>query len=180
MNMHGVVFAELKEFVETTHGEEQWQTILDTAETSTNSYLAISSYPDEDLLALVEAAQTATGQSQDEILHAFGTFAAPDLLQKYDTFLDDDWTALDVLEHTEDAMHKAVRLKEEDAAPPELDCQRVDTDEVIIDYSSELQLCQFGEGLIEGIADEHGTTVSTTQEHCMLEGDDRCEIHIRE
>jgi hypothetical protein len=175
-----VVFAELKEFVETVHDTEQWQTILDAADTSTNSYLAISTYPDEDLLALVQAAENTTGQPQDEILHAFGAFAAPDLLQKYNTFLDDGWTALDVLEHTEDAMHKAVRLKEEDAEPPELDCRRVDTEEVVIDYSSGLQLYQFGEGLIEGIADEYGTTVSTTQEHCMLEGDDRCEIHIHE
>lgn len=176
--MHGVVFSELKEFVETEHGEEQWQSVVESAETSTNSYLAISTYPDDDLVALLEAAETATGQSQETILNSFGRFAAPGLLQKYDTFLDNDWGVLDVLEHTEDAMHKAVRLKEDDAEPPELDCQRASEDEVLIEYTSELQLCKFGEGLINGIVDEYGTTVDIDQTQCMLEGDNHCEIYV--
>jgi predicted hydrocarbon binding protein len=176
--MHGVVFSELKQFVEETHGTEAWRDILESADTSTNSYLELKTYPDEDIVALLQAAEAASEQSRDEILHAFGEFAASDLIQKYNTFLDDDWTAMDVLEHTEDAMHKAVRLKEDDAEPPELDCRRVDDEEVVIEYSSDLQLCTFGEGLIEGIADEYDTAVDTVQRRCMLEGDRQCEIHV--
>jgi predicted hydrocarbon binding protein len=177
--MHGVIFDEVKEYVETNHGSDQWDAILAEAGLGGKSYMAIKTYPDEELLAIIETAMDATGTSQEELLVDFGKFAGPHLLEKYDAFLEREWDGLDVLEHTEDAMHKAVRLKEDDAAPPELDCRRVSDDEVVIEYTSDYQLCKLGEGLIHGIADAYDEQVTVRQSQCMLEHDSRCEIHIQ-
>lgn len=177
--MHGVIFDELQEYVETEHGREGWEAIAEEAGVDSASYMPIKAYPDEELLALVGAATAVTGASQSEILEDFGQFAAPHLVEKYDAFLDDEWTALDLLEHTEDAMHKAVRLKEDDAAPPELGCHRASDDEVVIEYTSDHQLCKLGEGLIHGVGEVHGESLSVTQAQCMLDGDTVCEIRVR-
>jgi predicted hydrocarbon binding protein len=176
--MHGVIFAELNDYVEAKHGADGWEAVLDEAGLESKSYMPIKTYPDEELLALVEAAVTVTGASQDEVLRDFGRFAVPDLLDSYDAFLDDEWGPLDVLEHTEDAMHKAVRLKEDDATPPELECRRAGDDEVVIEYGSDHQLCSLGEGLIEGIGREYEADLEIRQEQCMNEFDPVCEIHV--
>lgn len=177
--MHGVIFDELQEYVRTEHGSDTWDVILDEAGLESSSYMAIKTYPDEELLAIVEAATEISGATEAEILADFGAFAGPDLLDKYDAFLDDEWDTLDVLEHTEDAMHKAVRLKEDDADPPELACRRVGDDEVVIEYTSDHHLCKLGEGLVRGIADAYDEEVTLSQPQCMLTGDSRCEIHVQ-
>lgn len=177
--MHGVIFDELQQYVETTHGLEQWNAILEDAGLGSSSYMPITTYPDDELLALVQSATEVTGKSQSEVLLDFGEFAAPDLLEKYDAFLQSEWGAFEVLAHTEDAMHKAVRLKEEEADPPALDCRRPGDDEVVIEYTSEHQLCKLGEGLVRGVAGAYDERVSISQPQCLLDGDRYCEIRVR-
>lgn len=178
--MHGVVFSVLNDYVVTNHGSEGWEAILDEADLGSHSYLALKTYPDEELFAIVDAATTITGAEQSDLLADFGQFAAPHLVEKYDAFLDDDWGAFDILEHTEDAMHKAVRLKEDGASPPELECDRVNDDEVVITYTSDHQLCSLGEGLINGIADYYDSAVTVSHDQCMLENDSKCKFHVEE
>lgn len=176
--MHGIIFEELEEYTTTRHGSEAWETVLEAADLGSRTYLPINAYPDEELLAIVSAATEITGTPREELLTDFGQFAVQDLLHRYRAFLEEEWTALDVLENTEETMHKAVRLQEDDAEPPELDCRRVSDDEVVIEYSSDHQLCDLGEGIVKGIASEYDTRLAVDQERCMLDGDSRCEIHV--
>ena len=177
--MHGVVFHELKDFVDEEYGSDGWDAIMQEADLESSMFMPFNTYPDEELFEVVRAAVEVTNSTKSELLTEFGEFAAPNLVERYNTYLDRDWSGLDVLEHTEDAMHKAVRAKEDEAEPPELECRRESDDEVVIEYSSDRQLCQLGEGLIRGVADTYGEDYDITQTKCMLENDSRCEIHVK-
>src|SRR5207248_10743550 len=127
------------------HGAETWTALLGQTGLAQRSYLATQQYPDEEALKLVETAARMTGAPAATILKSFGEFLVPDLLRVYKAFVKPDWKALDLLEHIEYSMHKAVRLQNPGAAPPKLVCQRVGPDEVVITYTSPRKLCALGE-----------------------------------
>jgi hypothetical protein len=77
---------------------------------------------------------------------------APNLLRVYKSYLDPTWSTMDVLEHAEKRMHKAVRTHDKGASPPILDITRVSPLEVTIDYRSPRRLSALAVGIIEGIA----------------------------
>jgi hypothetical protein len=72
------------------------------------------------LVALVVAATKATGLKADAILEDFGEFIAPDLISMFRASIKPEWRTLELLEHTEETIHKAVRLRNPGATPPEL------------------------------------------------------------
>lgn len=175
--MHGVVFTGLREFVVERTDRSAWDRILEAADLEDRKYLEIDTYPDEEAVAIVETAADLTGASGEKILRSYGAYLARDLVSTYDSFLRDEWGPLDVLEHTETAMHKAVRLEEDDADPPELSCRRPSEDRVVIEYTSDLELCKLGEGIIAGVGAAYDTPLRIGQTECKLEGDGHCEIH---
>ena len=54
--MHGIVFFQLRKYVETKHGRRAWNTLLKHAKLENRAYLSVSEYPDAEMEALVSAA----------------------------------------------------------------------------------------------------------------------------
>jgi heme-NO-binding protein len=177
--MHGVIFSELKKYVTTRHGADTWTTLLNQAGLGQRSYLSTQQYPDEEVVKLVDTAAKMTGKPAATILRDFGEFLVPDLLAVYKAFVKPDWKALDLLEHVEDTMHRAVRLQNPGAAPPKLVCKRVSPTEVVVTYSSPRKLCALGEGMIKGISDFYKQPLNIQQQSCMLRGGQSCTISAK-
>ena len=59
--MHGIIHLELQNFVVQHHGEAAWRALTDAAGLSGEIYTPLRSYPDEQLVALVQAALQLTG-----------------------------------------------------------------------------------------------------------------------
>ena len=81
--MHGIIHAQLKQFVETNHGVEAWRAVLDEAGLAGKVYLANGAYADEDAVAIVTAASKLTGPPAADILEGFGEFIVPALMSTY-------------------------------------------------------------------------------------------------
>ncbi len=176
--MHGLIFVELKSFVVGKYGPEAWNAILDKAGLAGRAYLPNVVYPDADAIAIVTAASAATGLPANAILEAFGEFIAPHLIALYRAQLHPAWRTLDVLEHTEETIHRLVRLRDPGAAPPRLTARRTSPSEVVIAYESARRMCAVAIGIARGIATSFGERVDVTEPACMIKGDPRCEIII--
>ena len=72
--MHGIVFSQLRKYVEAKQGSRAWSPLLKHAQLENRVYLSVSEYPDAEMEALVSAAATRSGQPASVVLEDFGVF----------------------------------------------------------------------------------------------------------
>ena len=118
--MHGTVFFHFHRYVEKGWGENAWPQLFAKAGIIEKSYSPVGVHPDEDIVALVNAASELTGMTSDEILASFGEYLAPELIAFYPSLVDSDWKTLDLIANAVRVIHNAFRAQNPDASPPVL------------------------------------------------------------
>lgn len=103
---------------------------------------------------------------------------AGDLLRLYRADVPPWWRTLDVIDHTEERIHRLIRQRNAEAAPPRLVARRKDERTLVVEYTSSRRMCRFAKGIILGIAKSYREPVELAEPSCMLRGDDRCEIVV--
>jgi hypothetical protein len=154
-----------------------WDRVLRAAGLAPKVYQAGQDYLDEEAVLLLCTAANAADQPISVTLEEFGQFIAPALLHRYRALIRPDWTVLDLIAHTEDVLHEAVRRT--GARPPVLICERPGPDQLVINYSSPRRMCGIAKGIVRGLARELGQEVSLNELSCFLKGDPHCRIAIR-
>jgi predicted hydrocarbon binding protein len=177
--MHGLIFAELKKYVDAKLGPSAWDALAEQAGLRGKIYTSVREYPDEEILALVTTACRLTGLEATKILEDFGEFMVPSLLELYGALIDPGWRTLDVIEHTESTIHRVVRLRNPGARPPELSARRVGSGQVELTYSSGRKMCGVAKGIVRGLAGHFGERVTVDETSCMLAGAPACQMVIR-
>jgi hypothetical protein len=177
--MHGIIFSELRKYVDTKLGAGSWNTLLTKSGLGPKIYLPIQDYPDSDVVALVNTASEVTGLSSTDILEDFGQFIAPSLLGMYRTLVQPEWKTLDLLEHTERTIHSVVRARNPGAKPAELQAERRAPDVVDLTYRSQRRLCSVARGIMRGIAQHYGEEIAIEETRCMHRGDEVCLMEVR-
>lgn len=177
--MHGIIHVQLQKFVERLYGAAAWSELLKRAGLENELFTALQIYPDEQLGNLVNEAVKMAGVPRQHLLEEFGTFLVPTYLQVYGSLLKRDWNTIDVIEHTEETIHRVVRSRQPGADPPELKAERVSQTEVRVTYTSARQLCAVARGIVRGIANHFQETVQVSDMNCMLRGDPECLIAVR-
>jgi hypothetical protein len=176
--MHGIIFSELKRFVDETLGGDAWPRLLRESGVARPAYLPVQAYPDQEVVALVSTASRLTNTPVPALLHAFGEFIVPTLVRMYGHLLKANWKTLDVIEQTEGTIHAVVRAREPGAQPPMLSCTRPKPDEVVVTYSSPRKLCPLLKGIVGGLATHFRERVGLTESACMLTGAPACKISV--
>ncbi|MGQ0537366.1 MAG: heme NO-binding domain-containing protein [Gemmatimonadaceae bacterium] len=176
--MHGIIFVELKKYVHAGFGAAAWERVCREAGVKRAGSLATQTYPDAELVALLGAASRVSGIAVPDLLIGFGEFIVPDLVKVYGAFVDKSWTALDLLENTESVIHRAVRLQDPNAAPPRLRIERPGPTQVVIRYSSPRRLCAVAKGIIRGVGQHYGETLTVEETSCMHEGAQECTLVV--
>jgi hypothetical protein len=174
--MHGLVFTELEKFVTRMQGAEQWQRILDQAQLKHQVFVAVGTYPDADLLKLVQAASAVTKKPANQLLEGFGEFITPTLFSMYRTVILPTWRSLDLIENTEQVIHTVVRSR--GGSPPVLSVKRTDATHLVVTYGSQRKLCALARGIIRGIAKHYGEYILITEPQCMLAGAKTCRLDL--
>ena len=177
--MHGIIHLELEKFVVQTFGRDAWEQIVDRAGLADRLYTPMQAYPDQDVVKVVEVAVSMTKKPAEELLEAFGEFLVPTYLSVYGPLLDSEWRTLDVIEHTEETIHRVVRMRQPGAAPPRLRVKRTAPDEVAIHYDSPRRLCSVARGITRGVAKHFGERVTISDQQCMHRGDAECVIVVK-
>jgi hypothetical protein len=98
--MHGMIFSELRNYVEQRHGPGSW-----------------GGYPDAEVMTLASAVVAMTSQTAPVLLEDFGEFLVPVLMKLHRHMLRPAWKTLDVIEHTECTMHRIVRIENHASSP---------------------------------------------------------------
>ncbi len=176
--MHGAIMTSLQKFVTQTHGEDAWTQILKNAGLWPRIYLLFQIYPDAEAAAIVAQASKLAGQTEQDILRDFGRFIAPDLLHMHPDLMRPSWTTIDVIENTEAVMHKSVRERDPNAAPPYLKCERISEDSIHLYYTSARRLCALIPGIVDGLAEHFGEKIRVAELECMHRGAKGCHFEI--
>ena len=177
--MHGIIFSELEKYTDKKLGAGAWKKLVAEAGLGTKTYLVTSSYPDTEAVALITTASRITNLPVPAILEDFGAFIVPSLLSLYKPLVKKDWKTLDLIEHTEETIHKVVRLQNPGAAPPALIVKRLSPREVVITYTSQRKMCGIAKGIAKGIAAHFHEKITIGETTCMLRGDPSCVIAVK-
>lgn len=177
--MHGFIFAEIKSYVESKFDSKTWFAILQNAGLSDKTYENFLNYDDAEAVAIVSTASRMTGTPVPDILRDFGVFLGGDLMRVYRPVIDPSWRTIEFLANVEQTIHHVVRTRNRNAHPPALRCEASGPGEVTITYQSARRLCAIAHGIVSGVAQHYGESVTIEDVACMNRGDARCEIRVR-
>ena len=175
--MKGVVFNYLAEMVEEQFGLEAWDSILQTTDLS-GEYISSETYPDEELITLVNASHEKTGIDKSTLIRSFGQFMLPSFREQNPQFFENH-NLKSFLLSVDRVIHVEVRKLHPDAALPKFDCEDESDSEFTMYYSSPRMLCYLAEGLIAGAAEHFNARYELDHAECMHDGADRCKLKIQ-
>ena len=174
--MHGILFKQLKTYVTEQWGDEEWTSAMDEAGIEPKLYLPVTDYPDEEALRLIDGVVAVTGVGEQRLLSDLGEHLAPALLDTFKAHIKSDWDAMDLLEHSGNQVFAV--LRSEAGGEDEVVANRQDGDTVVLQYGASLEMCELAKGILQGIAEEHGETVTVDERQCMHTGSPHCEIRV--
>ena len=175
--MKGVLFNVVEEAVSREWGEEMWDDLL-TACDLEGAYTALGNYPDDELVALANAAADRLDSSVEDVLRVLGRIAFGPLKARYKGFLETPTSVREFLPKVNDLIHPEVLKLYPGASVPRF-ALRDNGSDLEMDYLSVRNLCMLAEGLVLGVADHYGETVVVDQPSCRQRGDSRCTIRIK-
>jgi len=176
--MKGVVFNHLADMVEEQFGLEAWDSILSSTELS-GEYISSETYPDEELMTLVNAAHEKTGIDTKDLVRAFGRYMLPIFRDTNPQFFEGHKNLKSFLLSVDRIIHVEVRKLHPDASLPEFDYQEESDSQLTMYYTSSRKLCHLAEGLIAASAEHFNTDYELQHNECMHDGADRCTLKIQ-
>jgi predicted hydrocarbon binding protein len=177
--MKGIIFNLLEDFLKERLGEEKFEELIESCSLKTREpFVGPGSYPDEDLIAIVDRAVEVTWMTRTETLRAFGRYCIGKLALKYPFFFDRHHDAKSFLKTLNELHNLEVKKLYADAKPPEFVMEYPSPDRLVMRYMSERKLCPLVEGLIDGVAEHYRSPIGRRQRRCMLDGGSSCEFDL--
>jgi hypothetical protein len=171
--VHGLVLSTFVTFLRETYGDADGVVPADA------EYVPTETFADQEFTRLLNHAARALGTSRGELELEFGRFAGRHaFVQLYPEFYEGSGSTRTFLLDVEQKIHDLVRATVPHAAPPRLHVRPFGGDGVVVTYTSERELCQMAEGLVEGVAGYYGESVAIDHSQCMLRGDLACALFV--
>lgn len=161
--MHGIIFHEFRHFTNQQLGFQGWNKILKEADLEGKLYLPMQMYPDDELESLLQSASNHMTLKRDALLERFGQHIIPQFMRIFGQIVKQEWHLMDVLEHTEDVIHRTIRQYDRNATPPPLICERAGATCVHIYYASPRNMLAFGRGLVLGLSEYYKEPVRISE-----------------
>ncbi len=180
--MYGVIFDFLRDYVIERHGGEQtWKALLEGIGQSTYKiYFPIAEYPDEEIVALAQAAAGALNLPLPVVLEDFGGFAGHKLVSFYHMYVKSkNWKTFGVIENAGDNIHDSIHRHNPRRSPPTIRAQRQSDNELILYYRSKRKLCPVVKGIVTGLGEVFNESFEISHDQCMLHGAHECIFHIK-
>ena len=155
--MKGIIFNIVEEIVTELYDADTWDDLLAAAEVH-GVYTALGNYDDTQLLAIVDAASSATGIEVDDLWRTVGRHALPKLAARLPGIVEQTGSSLAFLLSVNDIIHPEVRTLYPEAVPPVFEFNESD-DGLVVRYRSARRLDALAEGLIIGCGDLFAETV---------------------
>lgn len=177
--MKGSIFIALSELIESEHGIEVWDAILDEVKPKCNGiYTSIEDYPDEDVVKYVLAISRRLNAEPSDITRFFGKYLFSELNAKHPIFTKLAPDLFKFIESIETVIHKEVRKLFDQPHLPTMSAKRISEHELELKYTSPRKLCYLAEGLLFGAAEYYKNEISIEHTTCMHNGSDHCVLRI--
>jgi hypothetical protein len=176
--MKGVIFNLLEEAVIREHGLSAWTGLL-TMTGLEGVWSSLGSYPDAEMIAMVDAASAALGVPPQQVLQWFGRSAIPMLAQRYESFFTPHASARPFILGVNEIIHPEVRKLYAGSACPHFHFHDLDDGRLCVAYRSPRKLCHLAHGFIVGAADHYGESIEIEHLSCMLDGMPTCRIALQ-
>ncbi len=173
--MKGIVFNLLEEVVTNAHGAVAWADMIDVSGVS-GIYTSLGSYPDAEMVALVDTAANVLHHSSADVLRWFGRSAMPLLATRFEHLFAKHTTTRSFVCSVNAIIHPEVRKLYSGAGCPHFHFTDRDDGALIIGYQSPRRLCALAEGFVLGASDHFGQTVRVEHLACMAEGHPLCRL----
>lgn len=175
--MKGVIFNLLEDVVTAAHGAQAWPDLVDAAGVD-GVYTSLGSYPDAEILALVDTAAAIQGLSPASVLRWFGRGAMPLLALRFPELFVRHHTARSFIATANDIIHPEVRKLYAGARCPHFHFTDADDGRLLIGYQSPRRMCALVEGFVAGASDHFGVTVAVEHLACMMQGHPLCRLAV--
>ncbi|MCW1384139.1 heme NO-binding domain-containing protein [Novosphingobium sp. KCTC 2891] len=175
--MKGVIFNVLEDAVVAEHGPDSWADLLDAAGLD-GIYSSLGSYPDAELLAIVDRAAATLDQPVPQVLRWFGRKAIPLLAERYPRLFEQHRSARSFVTSVNDIIHPEVRKLYAGAACPHFHFHELDDGRLAMAYRSQRQLCHLAQGFVEGSGDHFAETVAVEHISCVHHGEPVCRLAL--
>lgn len=179
--MKGIVFCTLEDLIIEKFGDSIMEDLYDEIEFLSDAppFIGPGTYPDSDLFLLVTALSEKTSIPANDLIFEFGKFMFPALINGFPTFIKGFTEPLAFLKTVDGIIHVEVRKLFQDAVPPKLEVEEIDSRSAILHYRSERKLCRLMEGLLVGLASYFGQQIDFEHLQCMKNGAHECILKIQ-
>lgn len=176
--MKGVIFNALEEFIVAGFGPAAYEQILSRCPLHTKEpFVGPGTYPDADLMKIVEASVKHLGLEPKTALRHFGRFLFHELARKYPRFLEGHLSSQTFLPTVESVIHIEVKKIDARAELPKFRFEYFGNT-LKMTYSSKRKLCDVAMGMIEGSAEYFGERVEVRHPCCMHKNDEICVFEV--
>jgi Haem-NO-binding len=176
--MKGIILNLLEEAVSQEFGADAWCDMVDVSGVS-GVYTSLGSYPDEEVLALVDVASAALQMPVGDVLRWFGERTIPILATRFGALFSGHTTARSFVLSVNDIIHPEVRKLYTGAGCPHFHFTDSDDGRLIIGYQSPRRLCMLAEGFVLGASTHYGETAEIEHLACMHDGHPLCRLAVR-
>ena len=177
--MKGIIFNLLEDFIVEKFGENKYEEIIASCALQTNEpFVGPGSYPDEDFFAIYSKALEHLKIPSAEALRTFGKYCFHKLASKYPIFIKMHNHPKDFLKSVDSTIHVEVRKLYKDSETPKFTYRDPAPNKLIMEYTSKRKLCNFAEGLIEGVSEHYKIPIQCKQLQCTLNGNKVCEFDL--
>ncbi|MBK8229106.1 MAG: heme NO-binding domain-containing protein [Candidatus Eisenbacteria bacterium] len=177
--MKGVIFNLLERFIVEGWGTEIYERVLGQCPLQTKEpFVGPGTYPDSDLMAIVEKTCETLQVPVADAVRAFGKFCFPHLVAGHLHFLDGYDHPRDLLKTVDSVIHVEVRKLYPQAVTPEFSHEELPGGALLLRYRSPRQLCALVEGLIDGVAEHYRMPIDCRHVTCTRDGAAACEFML--
>lgn len=176
--MKGIVFSLFNQLVEDKFGMEVWEQLLDKVQPESDGvYTTVGTYNDSEMLALVGALSEITNVPIPDLVRVFGEYLAHQFHSNFpDFYKENDLRSF--LKSIHGVIHVEVNKLYPDSYTPDVICEDLSDDVMMIRYSSKRKLCPLLEGLVSGTAGIFNTPIDMKKTQCMADGHDECHYEV--
>ncbi|MZR63780.1 heme NO-binding domain-containing protein [Alcanivorax sp. DP30] len=150
--MHGAIVSSFKRYLDSSLGEEIWQHAVEDAGLKGKTYMPVSIYPDEEMEALLTAAERSSGLRRDNLLEDFGEWVIAPMMHLYRAMIPQDSDAISFLVNLQQTHERILRLKDPEARAPGITVKCCGGGLVEIHYASSRNMAAMIPGAVRGIA----------------------------
>ena len=150
--MHGAIVSSFKRYLDAALGEDIWRQAVEEAGLKGKTYMPVSIYPDEEMEALLKAAEQASGLQRDNLLEDFGEWVIAPLMHLYRAMIPQNCDATGFLVNLQQTHERILKLKDPQAHAPGITVKRCGSGLVEIHYASSRNMSAMIPGAVRGIA----------------------------